>query len=176
MPGSNSAPAACSTIKNMHAQARTRALAALARLEPRIRQDTSRLVEQLLLGWQELRMAPGRVSTVKSPAAMSTESRGTTVGRYQIRVYWVPRRRGEVYKALDATLGRPVALKVLRRELKRNLVRLGRFLHGGGAASALNHLNFPSIHQGWRSRCPGYSWVLESSKAKPCASVSSADR
>ena len=37
------------------AEARTRAVAALARLEPRVRQETSRLVEQLLLGWQELR-------------------------------------------------------------------------------------------------------------------------
>ena len=37
------------------AEARARALAALARLEPRIRQETSRLVEELLLGWQELR-------------------------------------------------------------------------------------------------------------------------
>ena len=37
------------------AEARTRALATLARLEPRVRQETSRLVEQLLLGWQELR-------------------------------------------------------------------------------------------------------------------------
>ena len=37
------------------AEARTRALSAIARLEPRIRQETSRLVEQLLLGWQELR-------------------------------------------------------------------------------------------------------------------------
>ncbi len=37
------------------AEARTRALASLARLEPRIRQETFRLVEQLLLGWLELR-------------------------------------------------------------------------------------------------------------------------
>jgi hypothetical protein len=37
-------------------EARTRARASLARLEPRIRQETSRLVEQLLLGWQELRL------------------------------------------------------------------------------------------------------------------------
>ena len=41
--------------QEQQAEARTRALAALARLEPRIRQETSRLVEQLLLGWQELR-------------------------------------------------------------------------------------------------------------------------
>ena len=37
------------------AEARTRAMAALGRLEPRIRQETSRLVDELLLGWQELR-------------------------------------------------------------------------------------------------------------------------
>ena len=37
------------------AEARTRALVTIARLEPRIRQETSRLVEQLLLGWHELR-------------------------------------------------------------------------------------------------------------------------
>ena len=41
--------------QDRQAEARTRALASLARLEPRIRQETSRLVEQLLLGWQELR-------------------------------------------------------------------------------------------------------------------------
>ena len=41
--------------QDRQAEARTRALASVARLEPRIRQETSRLVEQLLLGWQELR-------------------------------------------------------------------------------------------------------------------------
>ena len=41
--------------QDRQAEARARALASLARLEPRIRQETSRLVEQLLLGWEELR-------------------------------------------------------------------------------------------------------------------------
>jgi hypothetical protein len=41
--------------QDRQADARTQALTALARLEPRIRQEASRLVEELLLGWQELR-------------------------------------------------------------------------------------------------------------------------
>ena len=85
-------------------------------------------------------------STVKFPAAMSL-SAGTTVGRYQIQSLLGSGGMGEVYKALDATLGRPVALKVLRRELSVDPERLGRFLHEARAASALNHPNILTIHE-----------------------------
>jgi serine/threonine protein kinase len=74
-------------------------------------------------------------------------SPGTTVGRYQIQSLLGSGGMGEVYKALDATLGRPVALKVLRRELSADPERLARFLHEARAASALNHPNILTIHE-----------------------------
>ena len=74
-------------------------------------------------------------------------SPGTTVGRYQIQSLLGSGGMGDVYKALDATLGRPVALKVLRRELSVDPERLGRFLHEARAASALNHPNILTIHE-----------------------------
>ena len=74
-------------------------------------------------------------------------SAGTTVGRYQIQSLLGSGGMGDVYKALDATLGRPVALKVLRRELSVDPERLGRFLHEARAASALNHPNILTIHE-----------------------------
>ena len=74
-------------------------------------------------------------------------SAGTTVGRYQIQSLLGSGGMGEVYKALDATLGRPVALKILRRELSVDPERLRRFLHEARAASALNHPNILTIHE-----------------------------
>src|SRR5688572_7733573 len=71
---------------------------------------------------------------------------GTIVGRYQIQSLIGSGGMGDVYKALDATLGRPVALKVLRRELSGDPERLSRFLHEARAASALNHPNILTLH------------------------------
>ena len=74
-------------------------------------------------------------------------SPGTTVGRYQVQSLLGSGGMGEVYKALDPTLGRPVAIKVLRRELSGDPERLGRFLQEARAASALNHPNILTIHE-----------------------------
>ena len=72
---------------------------------------------------------------------------GATVGRYQIQGLIGTGGMGEVYKATDSTLGRPVALKVLRPELSGDPERLSRFLHEARAASALNHPNILTIHE-----------------------------
>ena len=72
---------------------------------------------------------------------------GSTVGRYQIQNLLGSGGMGEVYKAVDPTLGRSVALKVLRPELSGDPERMGRFLHEARAASALNHPNILTIHE-----------------------------
>ena len=72
---------------------------------------------------------------------------GATVGRYQIQSLLGSGGMGEVYRAADPMLGRPVALKVLRRELGNDPERLTRFLQEARAASALNHPNILTIHE-----------------------------
>ena len=53
---------------------------------------------------------------------------------------------GEVYKALDTKLNRPVALKTLRKEFVSNPDRHRRFVQEARAASALEHPNIVTIH------------------------------
>jgi len=72
---------------------------------------------------------------------------GTTVGRYEIRGLLGSGGMGEVYKAHDSTLGRSVALKVLRQDLSADAERVTRFLQEARAASALNHPNILTIHE-----------------------------
>ncbi len=72
---------------------------------------------------------------------------GSTVGRYQIQNLLGSGGMGEVFKAVDPILGRPVALKVLRPELSGDPERMSRFLHEARAASALNHPNILTIHE-----------------------------
>src|SRR6266542_6196275 len=54
---------------------------------------------------------------------------------------------GEVFLAQDASLGRKVALKLLRSDFTRNEERLRRFQQEARAASALNHPNILTIHE-----------------------------
>ena len=54
---------------------------------------------------------------------------------------------GEVFLAQDTTLGRNVALKLLRSDLTQNEERVRRFRYEARAASALNHPNILTIHE-----------------------------
>ncbi len=54
---------------------------------------------------------------------------------------------GEVYKAVDLTLDRPVALKVLPPSLLSEADRVRRFVQEAKSASALNHPNIVTIYE-----------------------------
>ena len=71
---------------------------------------------------------------------------GRTIGRYPITHQLGEGGMGVVYRAQDATLGRDVAIKVLRPELGRQPERVRRFSQEARAASALNHPNIITVH------------------------------
>src|SRR5437899_5513683 len=72
---------------------------------------------------------------------------GKQIGRYQVLSNIGRGGMGEVFLAQDASLGRKVALKLLRSDFTRNEERLRRFQQEARAASALNHPNILTIHE-----------------------------
>jgi serine/threonine protein kinase len=71
---------------------------------------------------------------------------GRTIARYRIVERLGAGGMGEVFKAIDNVLHRPVALKILRLDVVHDEVRLRRFVGEAQSASALNHPNIVTIH------------------------------
>src|SRR5437016_3137958 len=72
---------------------------------------------------------------------------GKQMGHYQVVSLIGRGGMGEVFLAQDASLGRKVALKLLRSDFTRIEERLRRFQQEARAASALNHPNILTIHE-----------------------------
>jgi eukaryotic-like serine/threonine-protein kinase len=68
-------------------------------------------------------------------------------GRYEILKRIGVGGMGEVYRARDLTLGRPVAIKVLRGAAYKDPERAARFEQEARSASALNHPNIVTIYE-----------------------------
>jgi eukaryotic-like serine/threonine-protein kinase len=65
---------------------------------------------------------------------------------------------GEVYRALDAKLGREVAIKVLSGEFSSQRARLDRFEKEARAASSLNHPNIVTVYE--IDRTESGAWIV----------------
>jgi serine/threonine protein kinase/Tol biopolymer transport system component len=71
---------------------------------------------------------------------------GTIVGRYVIETLIGVGGMGEVYRAFDTELERPVALKFLHAHVASDENRMARFIQEARSASALNHPNILTVH------------------------------
>ncbi len=71
---------------------------------------------------------------------------GTRLGHYEIRSALGAGGQGEVYKAVDTTLDRPVVIKVLSPEHTVRPASLARFEREAKLASSLDHPNICTIH------------------------------
>jgi serine/threonine protein kinase/Tol biopolymer transport system component len=72
---------------------------------------------------------------------------GTRIGRYEVQALIGAGGMGEVYRALDTELHRPVALKFLPAAFAADERRMNRFIQEARAASALNHPNILTIYE-----------------------------
>ena len=71
----------------------------------------------------------------------------TVIGRYEVLGKIGQGGMGIVYRAVDRSLNRFVALKLLSGDLRPDRDRVARFLREGRAAAALNHTNIATIYE-----------------------------
>src|SRR5215467_5158526 len=71
---------------------------------------------------------------------------GTKLGPYEILALLGSGGMGEVYRALDTSLGREVAVKILQAGTLHDPDRLRRFRQEAQSAASLNHPNILAIH------------------------------
>ena len=72
---------------------------------------------------------------------------GTTLGSFEILSLLGQGGMGEVWRAIDAKLGREVAIKVLPEAFAKDKDRLARFEREARLLAQLNHSNIAGIHE-----------------------------
>ncbi len=87
-----------------------------------------------------------RLSTPRIAVARTFSSGEIISGRFRITDFIGRGGMGEVYKAEDMRLHRPVALKVLPDAIAKDPHYLSRFQREAEAASVLNHPNICTVH------------------------------
>src|SRR5262245_29477527 len=96
----------------------------------------------------------------RSPGVDLAFALNTLDGRYHVVDRIAAGGMGEVYRAHDAVLERPVAIKVLHRNLAGDAGFVERFRREARAAASLNHQNIVAVHD-WGSVDGIYYMVME---------------
>ena len=115
--------------------------------DPQLRSEVESLISSSDQAGDSIQAIAAEAAT-EMLADRSTDSIvGKQIGRYEVGSLIGRGGMGEVFLALDTSLGRKVALKLLRHEFTTNEERLRRFQQEARAASALNHPNILTIHE-----------------------------
>jgi len=109
--------------------------------------EAMRLEVEQLLASHEAAASFLETPAIGGPAAASaTGLDGKRLGAYQIEQWIGSGGMGEVYRAVDTRLNRPVAIKLLSSELADSSARR-RFQQEATMASALNHPHLLTVHE-----------------------------
>ena len=128
-------------------------------------------VEKLLAAHQLASSFLEVPAALVNDSLMTTSCDGQLVAGYELLAFIGAGGMGEVYKAYDRKLERPVALKLLPAHLTQDAERLRRFRAEARAASSLNHPHILVVHDfGDSTAGPSSSW--SSSKDRHSASAS----
>jgi serine/threonine protein kinase len=109
--------------------------------DPEIRRE----VESLLAA--DAGEGSGIGSVISEAAALTGQLAGRRIGHFRIIRPLGHGAMGEVYRAEDSKLGRPVALKMLPLEFQQDGERVRWFEREARAAAALNHPNIIIVHE-----------------------------
>jgi serine/threonine-protein kinase len=113
-------------------------------------EELRREVESLLNYETETAMVLDRPALEVAAKALALDHRnrmiGRTLGHYRIDSWLGAGGMGEVFRATDTRLDRPVAVKVLSEHLSTHPDALARFEIEAKAAAALSHPNILAIH------------------------------
>src|ERR671922_197194 len=95
-------------------------------------------------------------------------SQGVRLGAYEIIGPLGAGGMGEVYRALDSSLGREVAIKVLPEAVAQHPERLARFEREARLLASLSHPNIAVVH-GLERSSGGFYLVMELVKGETLA-------
>ena len=103
---------------------------------------------------------------MSSESGMEVLSDGATLGKYRISKRLGEGGMGVVYAAMHERLGRPVAIKVLRRELSRNNEQSSRFQMEAELVTRIGHPNIVQVYDFGRLPDDSLYFVMEMIKGE----------